>query len=954
MWDARNLYRGAVLVSAVWLCALNAPAKQELRVKGKGLTQSELSRLDPQAESTSVLLESVKALLKDEQLAEAQPFLEEILFRLEGDGTKEARRTYAYSLYQLAYCQMKLGEYVSGARNFVRFADEFPDDEQQETARLMAAQCLTLVQQWPAVQEQAAAVLEDLRLPEELKVTATQLLSEALYQQEMWSEALRPLHALFRMAKTDTVKSGAAVMLVTCYVRLDDFASLFRFLPNCDRGSRHDVGLNAALLEAGDAHYNRGEFLKALLLYRQVLAKSELLAHYEARLREVKTAMKPFVAGGKQTLTDYKKLQEKQQALFDRLSKQYDVIKNFQDYDTDVLLRTAQCYNDLGRNWPAHAIYHRIFEENPSSALADQARYSAFSVLLDEQEWALATAEGYAYVEQMPNGEFRDDVTLNLMQVRMQQQQFELAYEMGIKALELSPEHKYIDQINYLLGYIRFQSLDYQEALGRFSKILSAWPASRYYESAEYWRAMTLLFLGEFGQAEPAFAAYLSNPKYPQKQFEEDASYRLGIAQYGLEKYAESEKTFKAFTAAYPESTLLSEAYAMLGDLRGAEGDLDAAIDYYRQARRTALHTAQVSYPLFQEAKVLELDKRYGDIVELMSDYLRDYGDAGDFANAAHWQGRAYKALDEYPRALQAYLDIIDEFGGDPARGGVDVILNEIVSDYRSEALSGYQPIIMDQLDQHLNGAAEKGGRTLVLRYQTVFAGITEGEEHERFVNAVVQPENVPASGPGTLVLIAREGVKRGHWSMVHDAAERFRTHFPVSNNMLYILIADLDALIGEGRYAEADGLGEEILQQFGYSRSVGYARKRRADALRLNGEFEKALEAYAEVLGIREWRGPLTPEALYYSGVCKMELGAVDEAFAYFQRIYVLYEEYTEWVAPAYARSVDCMEKLGGYDREIVNTYREMLANENVAATPEGAAAARRLKELVTAEAAL
>lgn len=954
MWNARSLYWGLIILLAAGYLPRRTSAQLELRQRGRGMTQSELSRLDPQAESTSVLLETVKALLKNEQLRDALPFLEEILVRLEGDDAPKARQTLAFTLYQLAYCQMKLGEYVSGARNFIRFADEFPDDLQQESARVMAAQCLTMMQQWPAVEEQARLVLKNVRLAEDLKIPATQLLSESLYQQEKWQDALRPLASLYRIADKDTVKSGAAVMLVTCYVRLDDFYNLFGFLPNCDMASRHDVGLNLALLEAGDAHYNQGQFLKALLLYRLVLTKAELTAHYENRLRDLKAAMKPYVADGKQTLTEFKAHQLKQQQLFDRLKKQYEVIKNFQDYDMDVLLRMAQSYNDLERNWPAHAIYHRIFDENPASELADQARYSAFTVMLDEQEWALATAEGYAYVEQMPNGAFRDDVTLNMMQVRMQQQQFELAYKMGKQALEISPDHKYIDQIHYLLGYIRFQSLDYSEALGYFAKVLAEWPDSRYYESAEYWRAMTLLFQGEFAKAEIAFEGYLSNPKYEERLFEEDASYRLGIAQYGSEKYEESEASFKAFVWNYPESTLLSEAYAMLGDLRAAEGDLEVALDYFKRAIETAQNLSQISYPTFRSAEALEKDRRYTDIIELMSDYLERHGAEGDFAQAANWMGKAYKGLNEYPRAIRAYLDIVDSFGSDPARGGVDLILNEIVSDYRGEEYSDYRGLMMDYLDERLKKAGESGSRTLVLRYQTVFAGITTGDERALFVDAVVQAKNVPASGPGTLVLIAREAVKRGEWALVHEASERFTIHFKISNNMLYIMIANLDALIGEGRYADADALGEEILLKFGYSKSVGYARKRRADALRMKGDFERALEAYTEVLGIREWRGPLTPEALYYSGLCKMELGAVEEAFAYFQRIYVLYEDYTEWVAPAYAMSVQCMEKLGGYDQEIINTYREMLANEKVAATPEGREAAERLEELSPSEVAL
>lgn len=951
MWCGVNgLFRGVRWALLLTLLAASAHGQFV-----KGVTKSQLAKLDPSTESTSVLLETSKELLKNEQLEDALPFLEEILVRLEGDDEKKARQTLAFSLYQLAYCQMQLGEYIAGARNFVRFADEFPEDPQNETARVMAAQCLTMVQQWPMVEEQSAMVLADNpRLAEELKVTATQLLAESRYQQEKWAEAVKPLGALYRMARKETVRAGAAVMLVTCYVRLDDFGNLFQFLPRCDMAARHDVGLNVALLEAGDSHYNKGEYQKALLLYRQVLLRKDLVVHYENRLRELKAQMKPFVADGTQTLTEFKEKQAKQQKLFDRLRKQYDVITNFEDYDMDVALRMAQCYNDLGRNWPAHAIYKRIYAEHPDSELADQAKFSAFSVMLDEREWALATAEGYDYVQNNADGEFLDEVTLNLMQLHMQQDQLDLAYDIGKRGLELSPNHKHIDQVKFLLGYISFMRRDYEPALGEFRDILGRWPDSRYYESAEYWQAMSLLFLGKFGEAVDAFNAYLTNPKYDPRTYEEDATYRVGIAEYGAERWQDSEDTFRLFVDKFPESQMVSEAYAMLGDLRGQEGDMEVALDFYALAREKALNMSQVNYPTFQAADVLNRLKRHPETVELMAAYIKKWGAKGDFANAANWQGKAYKAMDEYPRALNSYFGLVDQFGNDARLGGVDLILNEIVSDYKSDELSAYREIIKDRLDAHLDKAMEANQRTLELHYQTVFANILGEEERKPFVDSIVQPKNVPAAGANTLVLIAREGVKREEFGIVHEATRRFRSNFEISNNMLYIMLANLDALAKEGSYEEALELSEEILLKFGYSKSVGWARKRRGDVFRMQGKYEEALEAYKEVLGIREWRGELTPEALYWSGICKLKLGKVQEAFAFFQRVYVLYEDYLEWVAPAYAKSIECMEALGGYEQDIINTYKEMVANEAVAATPEGRAAAEKLAELAPAEVAL
>jgi tetratricopeptide (TPR) repeat protein len=917
----------------------------------RGLTEAQLSRLDPRSEATSVLLESVKELLKNEQLEDALPFLHELLVRLEGDTDRKARQTLAFSTYQLGDVYMKLGEYQDAAKYFAQFSDEFPRDPSYPAARILAGQCLTLLRQWPKVEEQMNELMNDRILKDEQKVKATQLLAEALYQQQRWEETVSPLVTLFRSAKDDVVRSGTAVMLVTCYVRLNEFDNLFKFLPYCDDRARHDVGLNVALLEAGDAHYNQGEYQKALLLYRLVLLRSDLILHYESRLQEIKDNTKPFVAGGSVSLTTYKENLRKRQILFDRLTHQLEVIRDFQDYDMDVALRLAQCYSDLDRNWPSHAIYERIYTENPTNALAEQARFSAFSVMLDEREWPTAVAEGYEYVDLLPQGEFIDDVTLNLMRVHMQQNQFDLAFEMGQKGLVLSPEHKYIDQVKYLMGYIRFTQFDYPTSLELFTEVMESWPQSKYYESAEYWRAMTLLFLGNFEEAVAAFKAYLASTRYEVQAYKEDCSYRLGIAEYGAEQFVESEATFRDFVETYPDSALVSEAYAMLGDLRAAEGDLLVALDFYSTAREKARSMAQVNYPLFQSAKVLELEKKYTEIIELMSDYLKEWGEKGDLANVANWKGKSYKAIDEYPRALEAYFAIIDEFGNEARLTGVDMILNEIITDFNGEEWGHYGEVITEKLSSHLDLAISKHQKTLELRYLTLYAHLTKGEARELYVDSVVQSKNVPASGPLTLVLMAREGVKRENYEVVHEAYDRFMSTYGVSANMLYVMNANLDAHVKEGNYEDALALSEDILMKFGYSKSVGWARKRRGDVYREQKKYELAVEAYKEVLAIREWRGPLTPEALFCTGICKMELGDIEAAFAYFQRIYVLYEDYTEWVAPAYARSIDCLKQLGGHSEDIIKTYREMLANEKVAATPEGQKAREMLRRLVPEE---
>ena len=84
----------------------------------------------------------------------------------------------------------------------------------------------------------------------------------------------------------------------------------------------------------------------------------------------------------------------------------------------------------------------------------------------------------------------------------------------------------------------------------------------------------------------------------------------------------------------------------------------------------------------------------------------------------------------------------------------------------------------------------------------------------------------------------------------------------------------------------------------------------------------------------------------LYWIGSCRYEQGRTEEAFAFFQRVYVLYEGYPEWTSKAYEGSVNCLRKLGRQE-EVIKTLREMAGNAAVAATPEGLRAKAELDKL-------
>jgi len=904
------------------------------------------------AQATSVLLSRAREMMAEGTPAVLLPYLQEILVRLEGNTADDARAARAFCMYQIGVSRLQLEQYAEAAAAFEAFMAEYPEDSSAPTAALLAAEAYLLQQNWAAAEKAVRPLLDNKRMDElKHRLQVRQLLSEALYRQQKWQEATVPLLEVFQLAEREAARSSAALMLSVCYAKIGDFESLYKFLPFCSEAVRQDAGLNMALIESGDKKTADREYQEALNLYRMVFMKEELIGHYERQLKDLEALLAvPFVQRVGATRSAYDEAHRTTQMQYDRMAAQLKSVREGSDYGWDIALRIARCYAGLQRNWVAYTLFNDIYTRAPQHELAEESRFQAFMLLLNmPQEQAAAEAEGLAYLENSPAGSYTDEVTLNLMQLMLTSGRVDAAQAMGTRALKLKPDHRFIDQVRYLLTFIDFQKQEYETARDGFKEIRTRWPAGIYAEASEYWGAMCQLFLAQFADAVASFEAYLENPAWPKKSFDEDASYRLGIAHYGAGGYEAAERTFRWFLVTYPLSVLRSEAFCMLGDLRGAEGELETALDFYKKGLDSAASIEQVNYAVFQTAKVYELQKDFPAIIRLMEDYLKAQGEKGNFAGAGFWMGKAYKAMNQYSKAISTYVDTVVRFGNTPENDNVDLILRELIKEYRSEQGQAAQSAFMNTLNSALRRAESRNEETLVLRLRTLFAYTSEGPARERYIAPVLKAENIEKAGALTLLLMAEEAFRRGQYALVHPIYTHFTAVFEESDILADIMNIKLHVLVREKKYPEAVTLAEEITNRFGYRAQIGLTRKLKADALRLSGQLDEAVKTYNELFAVREWRGPLTPEALYWIGICLETQGKPDEAFAFFQRVYVLYEGYPEWTAKAYAGSVRSLEKLGR-NEDRIRTLQEMLANSEVAATPEGKEARIQLNRLVPA----
>lgn len=869
--------------------------------------------------ATSVLIEEAQELLANGLFREASESLSEIAARLEALTDPESSAARSACLYQLGFCRIMSDDFSGAADSFKKFITEYPDHEQTPAARFMVLESY-------ARQRQFAEM--------------------ALWMDHLKSSgAFGELIRFLKDEKNTGFRRHTVLTLLTGYAEQGDLENLRMFFSFCDDAVLADAGLNSALISGGDQAFEKKDYPLALILYRTARRTEEAVpvCRREISALEAELAKQPPWV----PLSERDRQRLELQAEQDRLDGLKQAVSFFIEsgYDLNLQMRMAQCYDAMQRYRLSLAVYNDIYKKFPGHRLAEQCRASAFQALLalDEQEPAIAA--GQDYLAGYPQGRFEDEIIASLMQLYLLRGELTASAELGRRALEALPNRRSADQITYLLGVAVLQQQNWPEALGLFSSVKNRWPQSPYVQEADYWYGMCHLFSGRFGDAVTAFESYLNNPAYRPARFADDVTYRLGVAQYGAEDFAEAEGTLKKFLVLYPEHSLVSEAFSMLGDLRGAEGDLDTAVALYQTAIQKAVDAEQDGYAVFQAAQVYELEQRYERIIELMEAYIARRGADARLADAGLWIGKSCKAGGNRRQALEIYLKTLADFGNDPALDGIEQVQEQILNDLKDGAGSSDLAFTVGQLSQAFARARQKNERTLSLRLAALLVRLGGEPERTPAVDMLTS-EGLEAFSPLPLIVLAETFAEAGDFSAVEQLAGEYRSRFPGSNQLLDMIHVEAAAALSARQYEKAIDLTAGALEQFSGDPRTVLSWKLQGDARRLLKDWAGAVESYQKIFSIRKAHGSMAPEALYWIGVCRREQGEVEKAFAFFQRVYVLYKGWPEWVAKAYEASADCLEKLGRSD-EVILTLQEMTATPSIRNTPEVQRALETLSRL-------
>lgn len=883
----------------------------------------------PQAITPDIKL-TVNRLVAAGRLKEAIPYLEELVHRFDqSKGAKfdqELERFY----YFLAAAWMQSEDYESAIEILEKSAQRFPKSNDAPTILDWLGDCHRLMEDF----RKAAATYEKLRTQYTLKEVQLHdvMAKEAvcLARLEDWEKAVPLLTRLLEDTRDPDLRGLAATTLVRAHLALDQVDKIVRLLPQVMAVSqaRYEVDFNIMLIHGGDSKYHAGDYANALMLYQLALTKEELLAWHDEQVERVDRTI--------QAWKDYQNVKglTSLRTRLKTLRAQREELARRESFTEELLFRTGQTYFELNRKWEAFWTFWSIWKTLPDSKDGRQALFSAFELAAELNMDARAIEFGQTFIDTFGVGDYFDEVSLHLANLHLRNKSYDAAIKVVEQALAASPEHAFKDRMIFITGYSFFQTERFAEALAAFTEIRTRFPDSESEEGANYWIGMTYLFQQQYESARDEFSEFVS--RYLGGIYYEDARFRLGVAEYGLGEFKASREHFEKFIADFPASPLRAEAHSFLGDIASSDGRLDEALVHYGQVSKFTERMNQVDHAVFQIGKILELQERYDELADHFNQYMQAYRTKGQYTEAIYRIGFAKKMQGDIDGMLNAYEQAIRRYAHEVHALGIDLIIKDWVT--QTTQLHGAPPEA--KLREWLGDAKLKRSKVAELRFLWALSDIAGLEPAPAITKAMLEDAT-----PAVLEWMGRASVSNVP-DVARAAFEKSVTQYPDSPWAGDCILAWAELEAAANQQSKALELFERYIASFPTSGKAGIAVKRSADLLASMKKYDEAIQKYLRVLEMREWRGPLWPESLYAVGVALLNQGKLQEAFGYFQRVYVMYTGYPEWCAKAYLQSGVVLEKLNRR-REAIATYEEMLGHEEFRTLEPGVEAGRRLASL-------
>lgn len=728
------------------------------------------------------------------------------------------------------------------------------------------------------------------------------------------------LHALLESGQLDR----ALAVVKAEFPRLDEVIQLATF--------------QMLTLELGSRLLDRGELRQAIACLSRVWPAERLMQHQQKRLADLESHLAALEANPRSDPAS-KHLVEQLITKIRRELEHFGKIKNF---DSALRLRMASAYQAMRRYRETALILEGMLRDLPPDEIVEQASVSLVQCWGQIERWPKVVEAADAFVAKFPKSK---SVPLALyLKGCAQQKDAQLAEAIATLAALVKDHAKsdYAPRGLFMQGFTHLLADQPAEALPLFERFQREFPQHELADAGAYWRGMALSLDKQFEHCRTAMDEYLA--KFPRGEYRGVAVFRKAYATHSLGDYKASIAELRQYLREYPGHETNSEALVLLGDALMANGEMEEGISAFKRIPPTDVRFFEEGW--FKVGKALKLLERFDEMRAHHEQFVRDYPKSGRIGDAIFWVGWCHKHDGKPEEARKLYWETIKERGNDPAIRSIDDLFPAVAKLYKGEEERAQ---LLTQLRDLREDSDKAGHKVLALRALWAQARELQRAEPDRardlLLDAAKRAE-VQTTNPLLLADMAdaftaakREKEAEQMW---RDLL-KWNPRAPQKDRAL--------AALGQAELQrENEKAALEYFERFeketAGSMLLSTVQLSRAGLLEKRGAYEDAQKTLESLLANKFAAGRQKSEALYRIAEMQMRQEKPQLAVPYYQRIYVMYGKWPEWVAKAYLRSGEAFEKLKDTDAAR-RTYAELLDNELLQSQPERAQAEQRLEKL-------
>ncbi len=761
--------------------------------------------------------------------------------------------------------------------------------------------------------------------------------AQCLFDAERYEDAVRTLES-FLADEPGDLEGDARALLASALLKIGRFEEAEK---EARAGIRtvstleEAVLVNSTLVEIADRLYENGRPRRALRCYQSAWSPEELLLWQREAVRRLSIQLEmPLSAPNFAALWYRRGLRRRLDLETGRLER----LRETAEAEAIVFLRMARCFRALDRPREALIAVETARARDPSGRFARHAALERAMALNDLGRKEEAADVLKRCVERCGN----DDVELRLATVStlLQSGRTAEAAELALPWIDAPSDGARLPECLLVAGRAALAAGDAAAAVRALARLRTEFPES---ESAGgeslFWHGLALIEIGRTEEAWEPLEEFLAGEDRPETLVHQ-ARYRLALAYRSRGRLSEALDHAERLAAGETApADLRARAWALVGDLKAALRDVEGALDAYGRVPDEPYPSYR--YAVFQSARLLRSKQRFDNEIRILDAFVRKTPPVPDAIEARLLRAQGYCAVGREEEAWADVRAVLDLGGSDPALEILDLGMERLVT--LAERGGMAEALATRLARETVRDASLRQARMLFWTHR-----LREGTLDAGGVRLIAE---FPTLEIGPFLGLVCADVLRDRGDRV-GARERYlhvletwpgsRSAPLAAVGMARCALAEDDPE-GAAEWVRRAEEGRLPLAERGPIALV------RADMLRRSGRIEEALSAYRRILANRSWRGALRPAALYGAGLCHEEARDPRKAFAFYQRIYVLYGGYDEWVARAYLGSARCLEKLDRFE-EAMRTYRELLADPRMQRLPECRIAREKLRELAPA----